>query len=86
MIPLTNSRKREFDTQLFRGISCLLTKIKDKLTTITFKKKDSLYAVFLSSVREKKEDCVKSARVTKTLIKKPLMFYVFVGKLPSNRI
>lgn len=69
MIPLTNSRKREFDTQLFRGISCLLTKIKDKLTTITFKK-DSLYAVFLSSVREKKEDCVKSARVTKTLIKK----------------
>ena len=53
MIPLTNSRKREFDTQLFRGISCLLTKIKDKLTTITFKK-DSLYAVFLSSVREKK--------------------------------
>ena len=85
MIPLTNSRKREFDTQLFRGISCLLTKIKDKLTTITFKK-DSLYAVFLSSVRGKKEDCVKSARVTKTLIKKPLMFYVFVGKLPSNRI
>ena len=85
MIPLTNSRKREFDTQLFRGISCLLTKIKDKLTTITFKK-DSLYAVFLSSVREKKEDCVKSARVTKTLIKNPLMFYVFVGKLPSNRI
>ena len=77
MIPLTNSRKREFDTQLFRGISCLLTKIKDKLTTITFKK-DSLYAVFLSSVREKKEDCVKSARVTKTLIKKPLMSVLFL--------
>ena len=77
MIPLTNSEKREFDTQLFRGISCLLTKIKDKLTTITFKK-DSLYAVFLSSVREKKEDCVKSARVTKTLIKKPLMSVLFL--------
>ena len=74
MIPMTNSEKREFDRQLFRGISCLLTKIKDKLTTIRFKK-DSLYAVFLSSVREKREDCVKSARVTKTLIKKRLMFF-----------
>lgn len=54
MIPLTNSEKREFDTQLFRGISCLLTKIRDKLTTIRFKK-DSLYAVFLSSVRAGKK-------------------------------
>ena len=85
MIPLTNSEKREFDTQLFRGISCLLTKIKDKLTTVRLKK-DSLYAVFLSSIRAgKREDCIKSARVTKTLIKKRLMFF-FVGKLSSNRI
>ena len=80
MIPLTNSGKREFDTQLFRGISCLLTKIKDKLTTITFKK-DSLYAVFLSSVREKKEDCVKSARVTKTLIKKTFDVFCFCREI-----
>ena len=52
MILLTNSEKREFDTQLFRGINCLLIKIKDKLTTVRFKK-DSLYAVFPSSVRKK---------------------------------